>query len=257
MQGIEIVALNPDNIGSYGVCGYKDVKKHAELQRKIQWMQTFQPKGLTIKVLNVADGSTQGMIEYIPGKYAHRPVSAEDYMFIHCLFVGFRKEYKGKGLATMLLNECMQDAREQGMPGVAVVTRKGSFMADNPIFLKNGFHVVDQTIPDFELSVLKFKADEPDPAFKSDLENRLAAYSDGLTIFRSAQCPYSVKNVDAILESAEKMHIPARLIEIEDAHTAQQIPSPFGSFCIVYEGKIIAYHPISHTRFMNIMKKIA
>jgi len=27
------------------------------------------------------------MIEYIPGKYAHRPVDAEGYMFIHCIFV--------------------------------------------------------------------------------------------------------------------------------------------------------------------------
>jgi len=49
--------------------------------------------------------------------------------------------------------------------------------------------------------------------------------------------------------------MPARLIEVENAHTAQQVPSPFGSFCIIYEGKVIAYHPISHTRFMNIMKK--
>jgi GNAT superfamily N-acetyltransferase len=256
MDGVEIVALNPDNIGSYGVCGYKDIKKYAELQRKIQWMQTFQPKGLTIKVVDVVDGGTQGMIEYIPGEYAHRPVSAEGYMFIHCLFVGFKKEYKGKGLATMLLNECVRDAREQGMSGVAVVTRKGSFMADNPLFLRNGFHVVDRATPDFELSVLKFETDKPNPAFNPALENRPAAYSDGLTIFRSAQCPYSVKNVDAILASAEKMHIPARLIEIEDAQTAQQVPSPFGTFCIVYRGKIIAYHPISHTRFMNIMQKM-
>ena len=65
-----------------------------------------------------------------------------------------------------------------------------------------------------------------------------------------------MKNVEAILESTEKMGIPARLVEIEDAQTAQQVPSPFGSFCIVYEDKVIAYQPISHTRFMNIMREI-
>lgn len=256
MDGVQIITLNPENIGNYGVCGYKDVKKHAELQRKIRWMEVFQPKGLTIKVVTVEGGGTQGMIEYIPGAYAHRPVDARDYLFIHCLFVGFKKEYKEKGLATLLLQDCIQDARNQGMPGVAVVTRKGSFMADKPIFLKNGFQVVDQAAPDFELSVLKFDEKEPDPAFKLDLAGRAAAYKEGLTIFRSAQCPYSVKNVNAIMESAEKMHMPAHLVEVEDAQTAQQVPSPFGSFCIIYEGKVIAYHPISHTRFMNIMQKM-
>ncbi len=39
----------------------------------------------------------------------------------------------------------------QGMKGVAVVTRKGSFMAKKDIFLKKGFHVVDLAKPDFEL----------------------------------------------------------------------------------------------------------
>ncbi len=256
MDGIEIVTLTPENVGQYGLCGYKDAKKHAELQRKIQWMETFQPKGLTIKVITIEGGGTQGMIEYIPGEYAHRPVNAQKYLFIHCLFVGFRKEYKRRGLATLLLQECIQDACAQGRSGVTVVTRQGSFMADKPIFKKNGFHVVDQAAPDFELSVLKFNAEEPDPAFKLDMADRLAAYAKGLTVFRSAQCPYSVKNVDAILASAEQMHIPTRLIEIEDAQTAQQVPAPFGSFCIVYEGRVIADHPISHTRFMNIMQKM-
>ncbi len=256
MEGVQIITLNPENVADYGVCGYKDVKKHAELQRKIRWMELFQPKGLTIKVVTVEGGGTQGMIEYIPGEYAHRPVEAAGYLFIHCLFVGFRKEYKGQGLATLLLQECMRDARAQGMAGVAVVTRKGSFMADSPIFLKNGFYAIEQAAPDFELSVLKFDETKPDPSFKTNLAEKLAAYANGLTVFRSAQCPYSVKNVEAILESAEKMGIPARLVEIEDAQTAQQVPSPFGSFCIVYEGKVIAYQPISHTRFMNIMREI-
>ncbi len=41
--------------------------------------------------------------------------------------------------------------------GVAVVTRKGSFMVDSRIFLKHGFEVVDTASPDFVLLVKKFK----------------------------------------------------------------------------------------------------
>jgi hypothetical protein len=43
------------------------------------------------------------MIEYIPGRYAHRPGDADGYLFIHCLFVGFRKEFKGHGHASSLI----------------------------------------------------------------------------------------------------------------------------------------------------------
>jgi hypothetical protein len=56
-----------------------------------------------MKALMSEAGCYQGMLEYIPGKYAHRPVEAEGYMFIHCLFVGFRSEFKGKGYGTLLI----------------------------------------------------------------------------------------------------------------------------------------------------------
>lgn len=255
MDGMEVVTLTPENIGEYGVCGYKNVQKHVELQRKIDWMKKYQPLGLTIKVLVVQGGGAQGMIEYIPGEYAHRPVNAEKYMFIHCLFVGFKKEYKGKGLATQLIRECMQDTQKAGLEGVAVVTRKGSFMVDRDIFLKLGFEVVDSAPPDFELCVLKFNQSAFAPHFREEMDKDLNKFAEGLTIMRSAQCPYSVKNVDTILESATTMGVPATLIELEDAESAQSVPCPFGSFCIIYNGEIIAHHPISGTRFKNIMDK--
>jgi ribosomal protein S18 acetylase RimI-like enzyme len=110
---IEIIDLTPENIAEYGVCGYKDAGKHKELRNKIEWFKTYYPLGLRIKDLILATGSYQGMIEYIPGKYAHRPVNAEDYMFIHCLFVGFKNEFKGKGYASALIDACIQDAKNQ------------------------------------------------------------------------------------------------------------------------------------------------
>jgi ribosomal protein S18 acetylase RimI-like enzyme len=139
MEDIEIIDLTPENIANYGVCGYKDANKHVELRKKIEWVAEYYPKGLRIKALISQKGGYQGMIEYIPGEFAHRPVDAEGFLFIHCLFVGFKKEYKSKGYATLLIDECIKDAKESNMPGVAVVSRKGSFMADNNIFLKMVF----------------------------------------------------------------------------------------------------------------------
>ena len=39
MTDIEIIDLTPENISDYGVCGYKDVEKHLELRRKIDWFK--------------------------------------------------------------------------------------------------------------------------------------------------------------------------------------------------------------------------
>jgi N-acetylglutamate synthase-like GNAT family acetyltransferase len=254
MIDIEIVDLTPENIANYGVCGYKDIKKHRELRRKIDWFKEYYPKGLRIKIVFSKKGGYQGMLEYIPGEYAHRPVDAEGYMFIHCIFVGFKNEFKGKGYASSLIEECIKDAKEANMQGVAVVTRKGSFMAKKDIFLKTGFVLVDEAKPDFELLALRFNQKVASPKFKNMLLN-MEKYSDGLTIIRSSQCPYSVKNVDAILETARnKLKIETNLIDLEDSNSAQHTPCAFGTFCIIYNGEVISHHPISNTRFENIMK---
>lgn len=107
IEDVRIIDLTPDNIADYGVCGYKDFGKHLELRRKAEWLAEYYPKGLRIKALISETGGYQGMLEYIPGEYAHRPVDAGGYMFIHCIFVGFKKEYKGRGYASMLIDECL------------------------------------------------------------------------------------------------------------------------------------------------------
>lgn len=252
---IEIIDLTPDNISQYGVCGYKDVKKHVELRKKIEWYKEYHPKGLRIKAILSDKGGYQGMIEYIPRKHAHRPVEAEGYMFIHCVFAGFKKEFKGKGYGSLMIEECVKDAKEADMKGVAVVARKGSFMAKKDIFLKKGFTVVDKAKPDFELLVLKFDEDFEDPNFR-DMERSLDNYKDGLYIIRSVQCPYTEKNVNEMVETAEnKYGLKAKVVDLKSVEEVQISPCPFGTFCIIYDGEIISHHPISNTRFENIMKK--
>jgi hypothetical protein len=71
---------------------------------------------------------------------------------------------------------------------------------------------------------------------------------------RSPQCPYTEKNVNAILETARRLSLEPQLIELKDAETVQNSPCAFGSFCIIYNGEIIAHHPISNIRFENIIK---
>ena len=152
---IEIIDTNADNILDYGVCGYKSMKR-AGYPEKIEWLKTRFSEGMKIKTLYAREGGTQGMIEYIPGEYCWRPVDAGGYMFIHCVFVGFKRQYKEKGYATRLISECLDDARKENMHGVAATTRKGAFMAGKELFIKNGFTVVDSAPPDFELLAIHY-----------------------------------------------------------------------------------------------------
>jgi len=202
-------------------------------------------------------GGYQGMLEYIPGKFAHRPVEAEGYMFIHCIFVGFKKEFKGRGFASSLIDECIKDAKKEKMLGVAVVTRKGPFMVNKEIFIKKDFQVVDSSKPDFELLVKKFDSKSKNPKFNSNMTENLNKYQQGLYVIRSPQCPYTEKNVNAIIESAKnKFNLTPNLIDLKDSNDVQDLPCAFGTFGIIYNGKIISNHPISNTRFENIMKKL-
>jgi ribosomal protein S18 acetylase RimI-like enzyme len=256
MNDINIIDTNNDNILKYGICGYKSIKR-AGFPEKIGWMKERFAEGLKIKTLHPAIDGTQGMIEYIPGEYCWRPVEATGYIFIHCIFSGFKRCYKNKGYGSLLLDECMKDAKKEKACGVTVVTRKGSFMADSRIFLKHGFEAVDTAPPDFELLVKKIKKASPSPKFKSNWDKRLERYKNGLTIIRSDQCPYSVKNVNEICETAQdKFRIKPNVITLNNCKEAQNSPCAFGTFCIVFNGKIIAEHPISNGRFRNIMNKI-
>lgn len=256
MNDIQIIDLTPDNIADYGVCGYKDINKHTELRNKILWFKKYYPKGLRIKIIYSKKGGYQGMLEYIPGKYAHRPVEAAGYMFIHCVFVGFKSEFKSKGHASALIDECIKEAKEKGMMGVAVVTRKGPFMVDDSIFLKKGFTTADKASPDFSLLVKKIDSKSASPSFKTGTASNLSKYnSKEITILRSPQCPYTEKNVNAIIATAKKMKLKTELVDLPDAAAVQNSPCAFGSFCLICNGEIISHHPISNTRFENIIKK--
>ncbi len=252
---MQIVDTDNENILELGICGYTNPKRQG-YHEKILWIEKQKQYNLTIKTLFSSVSGTQGMIEYIPGQYCWRPVDAQNHMFIHCLFVGHRKEYKNRGYGTALIQTCINDAKKQNMPGVAVVTRKGSFMTNKDIYLKNKFEIIETSKPDFQLLALTFKNSRR-PSFINKPIESYSEYKKGLSILRADQCPYTVKNVEEIISLLEKDYcITPKLVNLNSYQKAQKNPCPFGTFAIIYEGQIIAHHPISKKRFSNIMDKI-
>lgn len=256
IEDMKIIDANADNIREYGMCGYKNIKQEG-YKRKVEWLTQRFAEGMKYKVLYAEKKGAVGAIEYVPGEYAWRPVDAGGYLVIHCIFI-IPRPYKEKGYGSLLLEACWQDAQKEHKHGVAVVTRKGTWMAGKGLFVKNGFKVVDKAPPDFELLVKKIDRNALSPTFKGDWEKRLSRYGSGLVIVTSDQCPYTAKAIKEISDTAvENYDIKPTIVAQKDSRDAQDnSPCAFGTFCLLYRGKLIADHPISKTRFKNIMTKL-
>jgi hypothetical protein len=194
------------------------------------------------------------MIEYALGNHAWRPVEAEGYLVIHCLMVNGK--HKGKGLGTLLLNSCLRDAKKSKCRGVAVVTSSDSFMARSDFFIKAGFVSVESS-PPYQLLVKKLKRAAPDPRFIVQRERLLKKHKKGLTILAADQCPMVPKCVADIAEMSRALGLEPKVVRVRSAKASRELPTPYGMFSIIYDGRLIVERPVSAARFCSIMSKIA
>ncbi len=253
MKDYEIVDTNAENISTCSLCGYKNANNLGH-RHKTNWLKKRYAEGLRYKVLRSREFGDIGMIEYAPGHHAWRPVEAEGYLVIHCLMV--HSKHKRKGLGTLLLDSCLKDAKKNKCRGVAVVTSADSFMAGSDLFIKAGFVSVDR-IPPYELLVKKIQKTAPDPRFIVERERLFKRYRKGLTILAADQCPYVSKTVERIAEASRTLGLEPKVVRVANAKASRELPTPYGVFSILYDGKLIAERPVSATRFLNIMSEIA
>jgi len=255
MSAPVLIDIGSTNLDEYPCCGIKN-SLHPGLLAKRCWLKTQFSLGLRAKILADPDGKPCGYIEYLPGENAWRGVSADGFMFIHCVW-NHSKRHQRQGWGSAMLEACVRDAKEAGMNGVAALTREGPWSAGNSLFLANGFMLADSAPPDYELLVRKFRAKTADPAFSGGYDRKAARFGRGLTIIRSAQCPYIAKFAGEIAQTAEEeYHLKPKTVDLESSKDAQDAPTPYAVFAIVYNGRILADHQISRTRFRNIMKKV-
>lgn len=251
MTDYEIVDTNAENISSCSFCGYKDANSLGH-RRKTDWLKERYAEGLRFKVLRSREFGDIGMIEYALGSHAWRPVEAEGYLVIHCLMVNGK--HKGKGLGAVLLDDCLRDARKGKCRGVAVVTSSDSLMARSDFFIKAGFVSVECS-PPYELLAKKLKRAAPDPRFVVDRERVLNRHTKGLTILAADQCPMVPKCVADIAKMSRALGLEPKVVRVRSAQASRELPTPYGMFSILYDGKLIADRPVSATRFSNIMGK--
>jgi ribosomal protein S18 acetylase RimI-like enzyme len=246
-----IVSVTPENLKDHPqfICFINP--KHPAYPFKVEWYQKRYQEGLRINLLYPADeNKAAAYIEFVPGEKAWRPVFAPKYLFIHCIWVSPDKN-KHKGYGSTLIQHCINQAKTMGKKGVAVITSNDSFMAEKQLFEKNGFSIVEAS-KDHELLAYPL-ADSGIPKM-INYKAQLANYQ-GLHIVYSAQCPWVARFVDEVMNSDVYQHLPINYTELKTPEEAQLAPSFYGTFSLIYNGKLLVAHYISITRFNNILKK--
>jgi len=250
MNGIEIKEVTLDNIGELGVFCIKD-KNSTGSQAKVAWFKKKLNQGLKMKIVFSSSGKQVGFIEYIPSEMAWRPIHAENYYFIQCIAL-FSKDSRERGLGSHLLDLCEQEAKAQNKSGICVMSSDGPWMANKSLFEKNKFEVLEK-LDRFELMAKVFDKKSKLPHF-IDWNKGLAKYS-GWHLLYSNQCPWHDKAITDLKELAKEHQIDLKIKELKTPQEAQNAPSGFGTFSLIKDGKILADHYISKTRFETICKK--
>ncbi len=241
MTHIEIVEMDGQLLEGIGSYCLRSKKIGEGYKSKNKWLNQQFEKGL--RYIQLLEEQKQvGFIEYTDAEYSSRVVHAEGYIMIHCLWVSA----VGKGYGTQLLQKCIDDAKQRGKKGVAVLTNDHtSWTPSKALFLQPQFQLVATAPFDFELLVYPFSGDVELPYFPENWHERLAGYHN-LTILRFFQCPYVEVATENILAAASKLDISIDLVEIQSREELmEKSPTPYGIFSVIYKGQLISFHRLT------------
>lgn len=247
---VQILDVTTENVTDAGIYCIKD-KKSPGFHSKVEWFKSKINKGLKIKIAIDRKGKQVGFIEYIPSELAWRPIKADNFYFIQCIAL-FVKEAKEKGIGSYLIQQCEKDAKENEKSGICAMSSEGPWIANKSLYEKNKFFIADR-LGRFELMVKTFGGKDKLPRFY-DWTNEQAKYQ-GWHLIYSDQCPWHEKSMTDIQQSALDNGIKLMVKRLLTPKEAQNAPSGFGTFSLVKDGRLLADHYISRTRFENIIKQ--
>ncbi|TBN04322.1 GNAT family N-acetyltransferase [Hyunsoonleella flava] len=246
---MKIVEVTPENVEQETFFCIKDMKK-PEARSKQKWFEKRYKEGLRIKILKNNTDKMIGFIEYVPAKYAWRPIDADNFMFIHCTYI-YSKRERNKGYGSILIEAAEKEAKAKKMDGLCVITSKGGWLANKTLFEKNDFKQIESK-DRFELLSKTWNNNVKSPKF-FDWTKKQKKYK-GWHIVYADQCPWNEKSAIALLNVAMDHDIDLMVSKINTVKEAKMAPSGFGVFTLLHDGRLLDDHYLSATRFKNIIK---
>ena len=140
-----------------------DPQRKAELSlRKREWFEKTLDEFGTCGKIVYYEGEPVAYAQYAPSsrlpnvnEYESKSVGKleESVVFLSCLYVT-DETMRNKGIGEMLLQNIIEDLRRRGFKAIETFARRGQ--ADNPsgpmaFYVKNGFHIKDNSNPEFPL----------------------------------------------------------------------------------------------------------
>lgn len=250
---MNIIDINSENIEREHICCAMSEKRgECQVASKKEWMKERFSDGLVFKK---ADVRGKVFIEYIPAEKAWAPIIADEYMFINCLWVS--GQYKGKGISSELLNECILDSKSKGKKGLVILSsnKKMPYLADSKFLRYKGFLLADSAEPYYELMYFPFNENVEIPSFKS-CSKYGKINEEGFVLYYCNQCPFTAKYVPIIEDIAKKRNINIKVIKYERTEEAQNAPAPFTTYSLFYNGNFITNDILNEKKFIKIIEQI-
>ena len=249
MHNNTLVKVGPKNLAECGIGCIRN-RNHPGYMRKVDWLRKRFAEGLRILLFRDETGKPLAFLEYVPGEFAWRPVDAQGWIFIHCLWV-ISAGQRHAGLGTKLIRACVEEAERHGRVGVAAMVSNGMWMAGEEIFLNNGFTKISER-DRFGLVIYPLRKGA-EPQFR-DVDKSASKYP-GLHIVYSDQCPMLSKSVNDVSEMAAQHGLKLQVTALKNAREAQNAPSYYGTFSLLWNGRLLSDHYVSKGRFKNLLKK--
>lgn len=250
---MKIITIDKTNIDHEHICCAigNDKQNQNRAQSKKDWMKDEFENGLVFKRL---DQRGKVFIEYSPVEKTWKPIIGKNHMVINCLWVS--GQFKGKGLSTQLLDECIADAKLQEKDGIVVVssTKIKPFLTDKKFYLKHRFEIIDTAPPYFELLVLRLNENAEIPRFSDHAKSGTCTYKDGFSFIYSNQCPFMDEYVALLTEVTKRNGIPYQIHKLQNFKEAQEMASPFGTLGIYFNGEFQTHELMPEKKFEKFIE---
>ena len=244
---MEFIKVTEENLEREHICCAISNNKDCQVMAKKNWMKEELKEGLIFLKGNVRG---KCFIEYMPAENAWMPIEAEGYMYINCFWIS--GQFKGKGYANQLLEECIRDSKEKGKKGLCIraSAKKKPFLSEGDYLKYKGFQVADTAEPFFELLYLPFK--EADiPRFKDCVKNPQIK-EDGYVLYYTHQCPFTAKYVPVLEQAAKEHNISFKSILINSKEDAQNMPVASTTYALFLDGKFVTNEILSEKKFLKM-----
>ncbi len=247
---MELIKITHDNLEQEHICCAISNNKDVQVMSKKAWLEERLDEGLVFLKGNVRG---KCFIEYIPAEYAWAPIEASGYMYIDCLWVS--GQYKGHGYSNLLLDSCIEDSQAKGKKGLVVLSskKKTGFLSDPKYMRYKGFEAADTAAPYFELLYFPFDKSADKPCFSRVVKEH-RDMDEGFTLYYTNQCPFTAKYVPILEEMAKERKAPLKAVHIQTREQAQNVPTPFTTFSLFYDGEFMTHEILSEKKFLKILE---